>query len=55
MLFYGESQFHSKLSQLLQLVNAWLVELWNDYEHNYQEKHKLQSCYDQSNLMERCP
>jgi hypothetical protein len=28
---YGESQFDSHLSKLLQLVNAWLVELWDDW------------------------
>jgi hypothetical protein len=31
MILYGEAQFDS---QLLQLVNAWLVELWDDFEHN---------------------
>jgi len=34
MSFYGESQFDLKFSQLLQLANAWIVELWDDCEHN---------------------
>jgi hypothetical protein len=36
---YGESQFDSHLSKLLHLVNAWLVELWDDCEHSYLKKH----------------
>jgi hypothetical protein len=35
MSYYGESQFeNSQFSELLQLVNAWPVELWGDYVHS---------------------
>lgn len=32
--FYWELYFDSQLSKLLQLVNTWLIELWDDCEHN---------------------
>jgi len=34
MSLYGESQLDSHLWQLLQLVNTWQIELWDDSEHN---------------------
>jgi len=39
MPLYGKSQFDSYLSQLLQLVNTLLIELWDGCEHNYMKKH----------------
>jgi hypothetical protein len=39
MSMYGESQFDSKLSQLLQLINPWPVELWDRCEHSKLKKH----------------
>ncbi len=45
MSMYDESQFDSQLSQLLQLVSAWPVELRDRYEHNYL-KNIMKSYYD---------
>ncbi len=42
-------------SELLQLVNAWLVELWDECEHKANCKNIMESCCDHSSLMERCP
>jgi len=39
MSLYGESQFDSQFSQLLQLINAWLKKLSDDCEHSYLKKH----------------
>jgi hypothetical protein len=50
---YMVSQSFTDLSQFLQLVNAWRIELWDDYEHRYL-KSKMESCCDRYNLMERC-
>jgi hypothetical protein len=41
--------------QLLQLVDAWLVELWDDCEHKASWKHIMERCCDHSSLMEICP
>jgi hypothetical protein len=48
MLLYGESQFDLRLSQLLQLVNAWPVELRDDYVHNLLEKHNEKLLWSQN-------
>jgi hypothetical protein len=39
MSMYGEPQFDSKLSQVLQLINPWPVELWDGCEHSKLKKH----------------
>jgi hypothetical protein len=70
MSLYGESQFDSKFSRLLQLINAWLKKLSDGCEHSYLKKHNgkllwwrnlfLLGCCDQKNVLnvqycESCP
>jgi hypothetical protein len=38
-IVFNESHFDSQLLQLLQWVNTWLVELWDDCEHSNLKKH----------------
>lgn len=40
MSLYGDLELDL---QLLQLINAWPIELWNGYEHIYFEKMSLWS------------
>ncbi len=57
---YDESEFDLHLSLLLQLVNAWAIELRDDSEHSYLKKNIIESCCDNkicdhSSLLERYP
>ncbi len=41
--FYDDSQLLELLSNRLQLINTWLVELWDDCEHSLLKKHNGKS------------